>query len=380
MKETIFIVADDNNFLTTHNKVLSESFSVFGVCNLDDLGLAIEAEKPKTLLLNISSFNDSLVSLCQTIISDQSYSPEIIILADESIDQAILQSYYEVGISDQLIEPFQSSELIAKLTLSVARKNRELSLLTEVKESQNMVFDTMKQASQYSLVMAFFKNIALCSSLEQVAEYFFETMSALELSATLRFNLPTVTYYHPDNKTVPLLEQNVYEALVDKGRLFEFKNRLIVNDNNVSFLVKNIPNDEAELGLLRDYCAALVEGLEAKVVELNTQRGIDNAAFELGDSINNLKDWIKEQNFIVNSAMSEMMMEIATSYHELDMTDVQENFLTSLIEKTTERISRAEIHLVNVSQELDEVNNSMAVITSSFKEPTLAPDLDIELF
>lgn len=380
MKETIFIVADDNNFLTTHNKVLSESFNVFGICNLDDLGCAIDAEKPKSLLLNISSFNDSLVELCQTIISDQNYSPEIIIIADQSIDQAILQSYYEVGVSDQLSQTCQSSELIAKLTLSVARKNRESSLLTEVKESQNMVFDTMKQASQYSLVMAFFKNVALCSSLEQLAECFFETMNALELSATLRFNLPTVTYYHPDNKAVPLIEQNVYEALVDKGRLFEFKNRLIVNDNNVSFLVKNIPNDEAELGLLRDYCAALVEGLEAKVVELNTQRGIDNAAFELGASINNLKDWIKEQNFIVNSAMSEMMMEIATSYHELDMTDVQENFLTSLIEKTTESISRAEIHLVNVSQELDEVNNSMAVITSSFKKPTLAPDLDIELF
>ena len=380
MKETIFIVASDTALLDEQTMVLQDKFNVIKVSSTEKLTEQIELEKPKSIILNVSALDQAPVQLCELVQSVSSHKPDILIVASNSCDQQMLVQCYEAGVSDKLKMPFESQELLLKAKLSVARKNKELSLLNEIKENQDIVFNTMKQASQYSLVMTFFKNIALCTSVEDVAERFFETMHALELSSSLRVNLPTERYFHPNNKEVSAIEKNVYEALLDKGRLFEFKNRLIVNDNNVSFLVKNIPQDDAELGLLRDYCAALVEGIEAKVVELNTQQGIDSAAMELGTSIDNLKGWIKEQNFIVNSAMSEMMMEIATSYHQLDMTDIQEEFLTTLIEKTTENISKAEIHLVNVSQELEEVNNSMSVITSSFKKPSVVQELDIELF
>lgn len=380
MKETIFIVASDTALLDEQGIILGDNFNVIKVSSRDSLTEQIELEKPKSIILNVSELGQDAAQVCQLIQSVSTFTPDILVIASKSCDQQMLVQCYEAGVSDKLKMPFEPQELLLKAKLSVARKNKELSLLDEIKENQDIVFNTMKQASQYSLVMTFFKNIALCTSVEGVAERFFETMHALELCASLRVNLPTERYFHPKNKEVSTIERNVYEALLDKGRLFEFKNRLIVNDNNVSFLVKNIPQDETEMGQLRDYCAALVEGLEAKIVELNTQQGIDSAAVELGTSIDNLKGWIKEQNFIVNSAMSEMMMEIATSYHQLDMTDIQEEFLTSLIEKTTESISKAEIHLVNVSQELEEVNTTMSVITSSFKKPVQAQELDIELF
>lgn len=380
MKETIFIVEDDNKVLANYNTALSHEFNVVTVNCEKTLSQAIENKKPKSLLLATNGLVSSASKFSLSTISSLNFVPEIIVVTTQACSEEELSSYYCDGISDSITAPVQTAELLARVKLSVARKNKELALLNEIKQNQDMIFTTMKQSSQYSLVMAFFKNIALCTSIEELTERFFETMSALELSATLRLNLPNVQYYHPQNKPVSIIERNVYEALLDKGRLFEFQKRLIVNDSNVSFLIKHIPEDEAELGQLKDYCAALVEGLEAKVVELHTQKGIDDAASELGTSINNLKGWIKEQNFIVNSAMSEMMMEIATSYHELDMTDIQENFLTSLIEKTTENISRAEIHLVNVSQELEEVNDSMAVITSSFKKAAPVFDTEIELF
>jgi hypothetical protein len=60
------------------------------------------------------------------------------------------------------------------------------------------------------------------------------------------------------------------------------------------------------------------------------------AILELAENIGELKLGVGQHNKIINSVMTNVMLEIAGSYHSLEMTEPQELFLNKLIEAATE--------------------------------------------
>lgn len=208
-------------------------------------------------------------------------------------------------------------------------------------------------------------------------------MSQFKLQCSLRVTLPTLCYFRADQEDVAPIEKDVFELLVNRGRIFPFSNRLIINDKHVSFIIKNPPKDESDLGQVRDYVAAMIEGLEAKVIELYSQTGMNSAIEDLNGNIHELNGGIKAHNQIINSVMSNMITEIAGSYHELEMTEAQESFLNALIEKSTEQLSSAEVQLVQIMTNLEKIKDNMETVqiavSDNDTQSTSSVD-DIELF
>jgi len=70
-----------------------------------------------------------------------------------------------------------------------------------------------------------------------------------------------------------------------------------------------------------------------------------------------------------NSVQSDM--EIAGSYHELEMTEAQESFLNTLIEKSTEQLSSAEVQLVQIMTNIENIKDNMETVQIAVSKMTL---------
>lgn len=382
-KEIIFVIEDDKNYLDIYDQALNSQFNLLSFTNAKDALEKFKVLQPKTILLDLNLPDLNGIEFCATLF-DKYCSPEDIdiIFVTGEVDPKFKLMAFEVGASDYLTKPFEIRELVYKVKSSIERKLKEEQLASEALESKKLINTTMEQASQYSQVMSFFKNLAMCKNIDEVAQTFFESMEYFGVVSSLHVKLPTDSYFRQDGSPITPIEKEVYDLLQSKGRLYEFSNRIIVNDAHLSFIIKNPPKDPNKMGQLRDYTAAMVEGLEAKVLEIYAQSSMQNAILDLSSNITELKTGVNKHNQLINSVMSNMMIEIAGSYHELEMTETQETFLNKLIETGSEQLSHAEDVLVDIMSKLEALKVQMENVQQAVTPRGLQVEdnNDIELF
>jgi len=383
-KDPVFIIEDEIHYTELYTEVLKDDFNCVCFDNARNALTALESMSPKVIVLDLHLPDLNGIDFCKALKAQTTNNtePDIIFVSGET-DSNIKLAAFEVGASDFMTKPFELKELLFKVKSSIKRKAQEESYKQDITDSQKLIHTTMEQASQYSIVMRFFKNLSHCQSIEEVVNLFFTTMDSFQLPCSIRIALPTVAYFQSNKTDVPPIEKEVFEILHDKGRIFPFSNRMIINDKHVSFIIKALPDDEHAIGQIRDYVAAIIEGLEAKVLELYSQLGMNEAIKKLTNNIAELKQGVNEHNEITNSVMSNMMLEIASSYHVLDMTDAQEVFLSGLVEKSTNDLSKAEEHLVTIMGGLEGIRASMLNVQKAVEgghDSSQATSDDIELF
>ncbi len=383
--QTIFIVEDDLLYIELYNEILGNDFNTVCFTEAREALSQYQTYQPKTIILDLNMPDINGIEFCRALFEQYSCAQnvDIIFVSGES-DNHIKLSAFEAGAADFICKPFELKELLFKVRSSVKRKLKQESLVGEVSQSQQLVYTTMAQASQYSQVMNFFKNLNACTDLAEVSQAFFDTMSNFNLNCSIRFKSPEIVFFNANGTEVSPIEKEVYDLLESQGRIYPFSNRLMINDQHVSFIIKNPPSDEDELGQIRDYVAVMIEGLEAKVLDLYSKQGLASAIVQLSSNIEGLKLGMNEHNALVNSVMSNMMAEIATSFHSLEMTDAQESFFNQLIEKGSEQLMNAEGKLVNIMAELEHLKQTMENVQSETKieKPVQGFELtdDIELF
>lgn len=382
-KETIFLIEDDESYIEIYEQVLESNFNTCSFTNAAEALTQVKELQPKTIVLDLNLPGMNGIEFCNKLFSEYYSTTDIdIIFVSGETDPKQKLLTFEVGAADFLSKPFELKELFYKVSSSVKRQLKEEHLLEEASQSKQLIYTTMEQASQYSQVMDFFKNLSFCRTTTDVANAFFESMKFFGLNTSIRFKLPTLSYFRQDGLSITPIEADVYALLEDKGRLFEFSNRLIINDNHVSFIIKNPPQDPHCLGQVRDYTAAIAEGLEAKLLELYATSSMDNAIYELSSHIDGLKQGINQHSNQVSTVMSSMMADISASFHSLEMTEEQEGFLSQLIEKGATQLNNSEHYLIELMSRLESLKAQMETVQKAVNQKTSEPDEfnDIELF
>lgn len=352
LKTKILVVDDDLDYCSLLAETFIDDYQCYfahdGQSALDQFS----AVKPALVMLDLGLPDISGLQLCQTLaeLANGHLYSLFVISGDSSLETKL--KAFSMGADDFIAKPFEIKELILRVARDLKLLEEKNALQQSHHEAYQLVDVTMKQASQYSYVMNFFKSLNACSSIEAVANSFFDAMRFFRLKASICIRSPS--HYSADfnGASVSPIELNVYEMLANKGRLFEFGQRLILNGHHVSFLIKNLPSDANVQGEVRDYTAALVEGLDAKLEELALRSGVSNALNELKNTVADINAAMQEHNKIMNSVLSDMLTKISSSYHSLELTEPQEEFFTNLVEEGVVNLSQSEGALYNTQVDL----------------------------
>ena len=243
----IFIVDDSPTACNKIAKTLSPRFTCFQYTSASSALLEMEEHKPSIVLLDINMPEIDGYEACKRIKKQHSeLSPLIIFVSGvDTLEQRLLA--YDVGGHDFITKPFSEEELLKKIDNIAQLVSEKASLIESENQSKSLVMTTMKQASQYSYIMGFFKNLQHCPSYDELTRLFFGAMEHFNLHASLMIaGDPDRFFSSPTNFEITPIEKSIYETIHEMGRLYEFGQRMMVNDKHVSFLVKNMPKNEED--------------------------------------------------------------------------------------------------------------------------------------
>jgi transcriptional regulator NrdR family protein len=178
---------------------------------------------------------------------------------------------------------------------------------------------------------------------------------------------------------------DIFELLQAQGRIYEFGDRTIFNDNLVSILVKNMSKDDDERGRARDYIAVILEGLEARYRDVLRHRVLNMVFQQLQSLAIGLVGAIEQDIEAADKLVGKMTTELRLSFHTLDLTDEQENHFSAVIEETLNSKDNNEISSGDIHERISAVIQLLSSTIESLEvgEPAEAGNHDddtIEFF
>ncbi|HDS1211720.1 TPA: response regulator [Shewanella algae] len=337
---TVWVVDDDVDYLALIEEVLQDDYLVQVFDSAAAYLAALESATPEIILMDINLPDSSGVELCAHLQSQGREASVVFVSGMNTLNERL--KAYEAGAVDFIAKPFELKELLAKVRSVAQYQQRKQSLMQAESMSRNMAFQSMSESSQYGCVLQFFRQCFLCNNYRALADAFFELMTQLNLNTCLEIRTDSAEYFVPDNTQISPIEANIFELLDKQGRLYDFGNRTMCNDKHVSFLIKNMPvKDEVLYGRLRDVIAVVVEGLEARVLDIERQQMLRRVMDRLHLLMKQLGDSMQQQDQRFCDTLSGITTEIRNSFHVLDMTEEQESYFTSMVERHLREASSA---------------------------------------
>jgi len=326
---------------------------------------------------------DGLSFLNQYAKNKSEHNPNFICLAHQENDESLL-TYFEAGAADFVCSTSQIELILEKIKklLSYSIKVQELSI-EEVKLTE-LVNTTMIQSSFYGACLDLVSELQFVSDVESIAVYLFDFMQRYGINSAISFNAPNAHFdFDQQSFYCSPLEQQVFELLKDKGRIYEFGNRSVFNSPCVSLLIKNMPEKHTvNYGLFIDIFAKLIPSIEMSFINLLNKSKLTETQKELKSTISDVKNAVFELQQHRQQLVDKMVLDIGLSFHNYDFTSEQEAFLSNLIESNVIKHTENSEEFYKINQKLEQLVDSLE--KSQAKEQETTPDisgaLDIELF
>ena len=353
---SLLIVEDDVQYAELLTDALSEIYDVKIANNLYEANVICAESMPPLVILDVKLPDGSGIDLCRTILADNGENSSSVLFVSGHNNPKDRILAYEAGGVDFLSKPFSLSELIVRLGRVANYQQKRGSVPLDLTDMQEAAMISMKEAAHYGDIVHFFKNLMHCYDEQALAKELFRYMKHKSLNCSIQFHSADDTYsLDLVNGLCSPIENNVFELLKGQGRLYEFGQRLIVNDTHLSFLIKNMPAEEEERGRIRDYAAVMIEGLETRYRDLLRQRIIRSVLQQLEQLASILMESILNDQKFKTDTIEKMSMDLNMSFHVLDLTEEQEKHLADIIEKIVLARETQSISTNEISVQIEEI-------------------------
>lgn len=336
-KPLLLTVADEPVFIESVKSLLQTGFDVDISETAADALEFCQASQPAVILLDSDLPDADVLPLCRQLRGLEAVRQSVILLATTVNDPEDRSRAFEYGADEVLAKPLSGDDLTLRLN-SLLRLRGDLRDLSESsQQAQSLALQSMTESAMYGAVVGFFRQIITCTTQEQLAEAFFSVMAQFSLNASIQVRVGQKVTWVAPGKEASDTEINLYEALKDSGRLYHFGARTLVNDQLVSFLVKNMPvEDDLAYGRYKDLVAVVIEGLQSSCQAIRRNDLIRLLFEELKTILTDVHANFGRDDSRVMQALSGLQLtlpEIHSSLHFLDLNEEQEAYFESLLNK-----------------------------------------------
>lgn len=366
------LVVDDELELRQLHKIYFESAG-FKTYEADTGKTALEIlENPDTpinvVVTDVVMPEMNGYELCKAIKEDPDKSNIIVVFVSSlsSLDEKA--KGYSYGADDYFIKPLQPEDLKLKVINLIEFQNKNKALQSEIKQSQSATMQIMNFYSDLGQVLEFYKASINAKNYSDLANLLFEVLSAFGLRSTLQIITPDEVLNFGDSTPVSPLEANVIELSRAKHRFFEYGVRLIINYDDFSVLIKNMPTDDPErCGTLRDSLGILCNAMEARIDSLISS-AIDNKKSQITEDVKIVLERSQklfekiEQNTV--SSIENLTDAIEDSFLSLGLTEGQEESIRELIKTCYENTSNAFEPSRDLYELFKEINSGLDTMQS----------------
>lgn len=318
------------------------------------------------ILLDIQMPGIDGIETCRRL-REWSDVPIIFVTGNETLDEHLRA--YDAGGNDLIVKPVQSDILLRKVVLAI-RQHRASAQLAEEKASlQSMAIDFLSSAGQNGALLNFMRASVASRSYRELADNLFETSRdmGLQCSVMLRHaDGPTFVTPHGDANA---MEQAILDQSSTMGRIFQFRQRLVVNYDRISIIVANLPDGPADIelaGRLRDNLAILAETTEALCenvdMRLESMRRAEQLQVALTGAVNTV-ELLREKYLLMlgdtRLLLEELVGKVESRYGWMGATQKEEKEMSDDLDKSIHGILGLLAEGGDFDQQFDQVLNAL---------------------
>ncbi|WP_028454919.1 response regulator [Chitinilyticum litopenaei] len=300
--------------------------------------------QPAIVLLGVTQDGSDPYGLCRSMRRARP-DTRILFVAPQGEDEAARMDAYMAGADDFLEYPFPVEELQRKVELLLRVIEDAERLQTSLQEANSVAMLAITNTSEMGGVIDFIKRAMGCNDGEMLLKTLLSTLSSrfgLKASAQVRLDGQQKTL-NTEGRSSPLEAEMLANHAQETRRIFQYGHRLIINYPTCILQVKDLPDDEAYVGRLRDHLAIMVEAADHRVhgiqIEaLNRQQSlmIQQSLRHLRDVIGILEQNYKQQQSSTMQLFDQMRYSLDPLLTSLGLTEQQEQAILQLIDQAVQ--------------------------------------------
>ena len=291
----ILVVDDQPANLRSLEQILGQGYRVSTAANGADAVERTYQGQPDLILLDVDMPIMDGLTVCRKLKADATTSliPIIFVSALSRLEERL--SGYRAGADDYVAKPYDVDELMAKVRIALNNRHDLEAARERSGRMHDDLADSLSACHEIDALRQFARQAAECSDLRSLGDKLLEAFDRFGLRVIVR--LIGNGHYFSHAGEVGALDQEMMEAMYDKGRLIDFGHRTLINADHVSVLVRNMPLHDAaryrrwkeNINLLVgvvNHCVAAVEAANLEVHRDKLQvlmKGLDQLIENLQD-------------------------------------------------------------------------------------------------
>lgn len=347
-RHQIMVVDDDKISRKALNSLLKNRYDTVCAQSGEECLELLKDHRPDILLLDVVMPEMDGYELCQHIKNRGGSHDMITIFISGNINSDSIIEGYESGGHDYITKPVDKVVLLQKIELNLKALEKQRLLEENLKMSTNTAFAAMRESSDYGQLLNFMRDSLECGSYEELASNIFRVTNDIGVNCSLKIRSASGDIDLTSHGATKPLEAALLTELEGQGRFFDFKDRTIVNFDQISMLVKNMPVDDKErYGRIRDSICTLLTAANARIstldklknVEIKRNVVVDQAIENVHKAIINIESSVKRQERASLKIIDDLTLDMERTVMALGLAEGEEVNLLKILSKSTAGLS-----------------------------------------
>jgi len=337
-KSLLLVVDDEPINIEIFEEALEENYSLEFAETGERCLEKLNTLSPELILMDVNMPGMGGIEACKQIKSNPelSHIPVIFVSALGLPEERA--SGYRAGGEDYITKPFEEDELLTKIELILGTLQEKSALQQNHQEAMSMAMTAMTQAGEMGEVMHFTRDSFHCATLESLAQRLLESLEQFELESTIRMTLNKTDYFFSSSGIVGGREEIAMEHVREKGRFLHFGKRTVINFQNISVLIKNMPvNEEEKYGRLNDITGMLIEGADARIVGIEMSSSLVTLIKTTRDVLAEIELSRKASEQKSTEILDDLVNSVEWSFINIDLSEQQEDYFRELLNHAKEQ-------------------------------------------
>jgi CheY-like chemotaxis protein len=366
-KHRILLVDDSPNELRILMEILKDKYAIVAATSgFQALKMIDDDEQIELVLLDVMMPDQNGYETCEKIHQINPNLP-VMFVSGNTHTEEILKGF-DVGGLDYLTKPIDAKLVSRKVEVVLEERKKIHELEDENKSSSDMVMSVIASAGHLGTVLGFLRAGLKIKTPEGLVSALFDVFDSLNIDACVQLRLENRVINRSSNMVITPLEKDLLgRAALMSGRFLEKGTRYIVNFENVSVIIKNMPvEDEMARGDLRDNLMMIIEdtnALSLKVGQMGVDQGAQYGAVQSNPSLRDeLLDVVAMMKMVETiesehkqkslDLLDDMLLELEASFFNMGITQNQEDSISQIVQGRAKQINGHIEEALHVEQNL----------------------------
>ena len=363
-KKTIFVIDDEEINLDLLQGILEDDYKVNCFNNGKSCLQAFEEIPADIVLLDVEMPELDGLETCRRLLELAPNLPVVFISAKSSQEERL--AGYSAGGYDYIIKPCDANELLAKIKIIIQQQEQQQQISEQHQNISQAFMEVASGSGEQGILIRFAIAVFELKTHQELAEALIASLGELNgLKGSVLIKGQKEHLFWSDRGTCPPIEMQILETLQNKGRIYEFSDRIQVNETHVSALIKNMPEDEMSRGRYRDHIPLLLRIASAQTNKLNTDAVLTSSQQRM-ETIQNVCHQLSDAEAVLHNNISNFIVitedefeRIQDEVQYLALSEEQEVKLLSSLEKALKQAHKSANDAIEVCSRFGEIVSTL---------------------